>query len=283
MSFDNDLFRSLKAGLKDLTESERQTLQLLWRYPNMPLKYLPTKIKRKPSNDIWLRIGTLGRKKLWPLMPAHIKRAIPRVRRRGGREPFYSGLLVQLDRVVDKNRHIWTVFNLRSEAVRALQEHKVIRNQPYPPVAEFKLVDDEEVRSGLSTPAETKRINQSIIARRGQADFRRELLSVYEGRCVVTGCSETRILEAAHIVGFRSKGRYEAKNGLLLRADWHTLYDLGLWAIHPKEHRIELAPSVIDETLKRYEGKPIRPPRQSQHRPDRRGLDTHYRRFLKNL
>ena len=255
MSFDKDLFRSLKVGLKDLTEPERRALQLIWRYPNMPLKYLPTKMNRKPSNDIWLKVGTLGRKKLWPLMPARIKRTIPQVRRRSGWEPFYSGLLMELDQVADKDRHTWAAFKLRSEAVRALQDHKVIRTQPYPAVAEFKSVDDQKAPLGLNAPAETKRINRAIIARRGQPDFRKELLSIYEGQCVVTGCSETRILEAAHIVGFRSKGRYEAKNGLLLRADWHTLYDLGLWAIHPKEHRIELAPSVIDKTLKLYESR----------------------------
>jgi predicted restriction endonuclease len=67
-------------------------------------------------------------------------------------------------------------------------------------------------------------------------------------------------LEAAHIIGFRKKGRYEASNGLLLRADWHTLFDLGLWAINPKGFRVELSANITDKEYRKFHGRGIRIP-----------------------
>ena len=283
MPFNSRLYKSLKARLVNLSASEREVLQLLWQYPNFPLKYLPTKADRKPSNEIWLKVGSLGRRKLWPHMPSDIKRSVPKLRRKNGTKPFYSGLLVEMYYVLDSRCQRWAVFGLLDEAVRALQELNVIGRKPHPPLAQYKPIEDDEVPAGFSTAAETKRVNQLIIARRGQPNFRKELLSVYEGKCAVTGCDETRVLEAAHIIGFRSRGRYEAKNGLLLRADWHTLYDLGLWAIHPKRNRVVLSPTIIDRHLRSFENKPLRLPRDPQHAPDRQALERRYGRFLKCL
>jgi hypothetical protein len=57
---------------------------------------------------------------------------------------------------------------------------------------------------------------------------------------------------------------------------------LGLWAIHPKQHRIEIAPSVLDQSIKRYEGRFIRPPVSPEDGPDRRAIERRYRLFLKS-
>ena len=46
---------------------------------------------------------------------------------------------------------------------------------------------------------------------------------------------------------FSEGGDDERQNGLLLRADIHTLFDLDLLGIEPEQLRIELHPSVADE------------------------------------
>src|SRR5439155_4005194 len=130
---------------------------------------------------------------------------------------FYSGLLVKLSFVRSPERQTLAVFELRDEAVRALQELKIIGVKRRASASEYTkldLIDDEYVPTGLSQPAERAKINRLIIERRGQLRFRQELISAYEGRCAVTRCSERNVLEAAHILGFRSRGRYEARNGL---------------------------------------------------------------------
>ena len=69
---------------------------------------------------------------------------------------------------------------------------------------------------------------RAIRSRRGQPEFRAALMMAYGGKCCISGCDVSSVLEAAHIVPHASGGTYEISNGLLLRADLHTLYDLGL-------------------------------------------------------
>ncbi|WP_050937235.1 HNH endonuclease [Vibrio harveyi] len=83
-----------------------------------------------------------------------------------------------------------------------------------------KIVDEKTIRS--------------IKSRRGQSEFRRNLLAKFHGRCCVSGCTITSVLEAAHIVPHSDITNYDPDNGLLLRADIHTLFDLGLIEISDK-------------------------------------------------
>jgi hypothetical protein len=88
---------------------------------------------------------------------------------------------------------------------------------------------------------------QQIKKRRGQQSFRNALRKRYGGRCVVTGCTVLDVLEAAHIHPYRGDNDNDPQNGLLLRADIHTLFDLNLLGIHPKSLRIELHPTISDD------------------------------------
>lgn len=72
-----------------------------------------------------------------------------------------------------------------------------------------------------------------VRLRQGQPKFRRDLIKAYGGRCAITGCAFLPLLEAAHIHPYMGKETNHVTNGLLLRADVHTLFDLGLMAIKP--------------------------------------------------
>ena len=54
-------------------------------------------------------------------------------------------------------------------------------------------------------------------------------------------------LEAAHINPYRGESDNHPDNGLLLRADIHTLFDLNLLGIEPDHFRVELHPSLAKE------------------------------------
>lgn len=65
--------------------------------------------------------------------------------------------------------------------------------------------------------------------RKGQEVFRKLLLKRWEKNgCHVTRERSAQALEAAHIVDATKGGKPSLENGLLLRADIHTLYDKGL-------------------------------------------------------
>lgn len=118
--------------------------------------------------------------------------------------------------------------------------------------------DEEQSVPYQPTDEDTReRSFRQIRQRRGQAGFRRALLARYEGRCVVSGCALTDVLEAAHINPFRGDNDHHPDNGLLLRADLHTLFDLDLMGINPQTLEVSFHPRVASEGYSQYEGQRI--------------------------
>lgn len=122
----------------------------------------------------------------------------------------------------------------------------------------------------------------AIKARRGQADFRARLMTAYGRRCCVSGCRVEALLEAAHIRPHAEAPNYDTRNGLLLRADLHTLYDLHLLGVD-EYGNVLLAPEVTDPYYKELVSKVrrITPPDRGEDRPsedDRRVRMTLLRR-----
>lgn len=115
---------------------------------------------------------------------------------------------------------------------------------------------------------------RAILERRGQPDFRQRLLAAYGGRCVITGCDVTEALEAAHIVPHSVDGTYATSNGLLLRSDIHTLFDLHLLTICPDKNTVQLNPS-LQSAYGQFEGIQILVPNSQADRPDSAGLARH--------
>jgi len=110
--------------------------------------------------------------------------------------------------------------------------------------AERTPINDEDSR---------RRVMQSIVRRRGQGRFRSDVLRAYGGRCAVTGCDVEAILEAAHIVPYRNEATNQVANGILMRSDIHTLFDLGKLRV-TLDFRIELAADLFGSEYWRYHG-----------------------------
>ena len=70
-------------------------------------------------------------------------------------------------------------------------------------------------------------------ARLGQGSFRTLVIDAYQRQCAVTGEHTPPALEAAHIVPYADHGPHHINNGLLLRSDFHKLFDAGLITIEP--------------------------------------------------
>ena len=117
---------------------------------------------------------------------------------------------------------------------------------------------------------------QAIKIRRGQRKFRDSLLAAYSKSCAISGCEIVEILEAAHIRPHANKPNFNVSNGLLLRADLHTLFDLGLLAIDA-QLRVRLAPVLLSSEYKNLERKELRHPLSKM--PDKEALEERYRDF----
>ena len=100
---------------------------------------------------------------------------------------------------------------------------------------------------------------RAIKTRRGQPEFRQALMSAYRGECCVTGCRVEEVLEAAHIVPHSSETDYSVANGLLLRADVHTLFDLRLVTID-ESYRISISSALLGSEYGAFDGRRIKLP-----------------------
>jgi hypothetical protein len=101
--------------------------------------------------------------------------------------------------------------------------------------------EDAYVPSNLDERDVTER---QIRARRGQTAFRQALRMRFGDICLVTRCSLPDLLEAAHISPYRGAKDHHPSNGLLLRADIHTLFDLDLLGIDPETLQVHLHPRI---------------------------------------
>ncbi|AYB30978.1 HNH endonuclease [Chryseolinea soli] len=106
----------------------------------------------------------------------------------------------------------------------------------------------------LSNVDERAIINSQIKARRGQRAFRMKLMTRYGERCMVTGCKIKDILEAAHISPYRGVKDNNIHNGLILRSDVHTLFDLDLIGIEPDRLEVKIADTLKGSSYDKYDG-----------------------------
>ncbi len=123
---------------------------------------------------------------------------------------------------------------------------------------------------------------RAVAQRRGQTLFRARLLDAYGSHCAITGCSAVEVLEAALVLPYRGDYTDRIDNGLLLRADLHTLFDYGLlWVT--EEQTIALAPSLLQTEYVQLEGVPLRLPQLAANRPNPAHLKEHADRCLARL
>lgn len=96
-----------------------------------------------------------------------------------------------------------------------------------------------EERASYGPPALVK-------PRRGQGAFRALVTNAYSRRCAITGESTLPVLEAAHIKPFAEEGFNNTFNGLLLRSDFHKLFDAGLVTVTP-EHLVLVSGHIKEQ------------------------------------
>lgn len=150
----------------------------------------------------------------------------------------------------------------------------------------------EQVRQALMTlaPPDAKGVAEAsapaygkpmlVAPRLGQGAFRVMVTDAYERRCVITGERTLPVLEAAHIKPYSLVGRHDVSNGLLLRSDLHTLFDLGYLTVTPTDLRVQISRRIHDEYENGREyytldGRQIRPPQASYPPPSQEMLDWH--------
>lgn len=125
---------------------------------------------------------------------------------------------------------------------------------------------------------ERSKIYKSIIQRRGQKKFRDAVREMYGDKCVITGCEILDILEAAHINPYKGEKDNHVTNGLLLRADIHTLFDLDLIGIEPNQLKVHLSESIKKDGYEILQNKTLLTLLKG---PNKEALKKRWEQFLK--
>lgn len=128
--------------------------------------------------------------------------------------------------------------DLRGELEKLREQYNPKPKEEGDTTSGWKTGSDNRVTGNSSVGKEI--IIKAIKARQGQPEFRSKLLTVFNHRCLVTGCAVEDALEAAHINPYSTSQDHDPANGLILRADVHTLFDLGLLAIDTKQRKVIL-------------------------------------------
>ncbi len=116
--------------------------------------------------------------------------------------------------------------------------------------------------------------------RRLQTRFRYTLLQVYESTCCISKCSIPQTLEAAHIVPSSIPKSFDPRNGLLLRADLHRLFDKNMLGIDPHSRMVRLKGVLANsKEYGQFAGVRIREPKQKNYRPIDEALQRRWRHF----
>jgi hypothetical protein len=158
----------------------------------------------------------------------------------------------------------------RETPARSVSGADAVRASNY--VATVNDVDD--VFDPSSIEDEREKILGQIRRRRGQPAFRRALLRIYGGQCAISDCSIESLLEAAHIHPYRGPDTNSVQNGLLLRADIHTLFDCGLITLSA-DLEVALSPRLANSEYAVFAGRRLRLPRARNERPSEFSLAWH--------
>ncbi|HOA58141.1 MAG: HNH endonuclease [Actinomycetales bacterium] len=126
----------------------------------------------------------------------------------------------------------------------------------------------------VSEARAVKFAQREVLQRLGQAEFRARVLKAYGGTCAITGTTEEGVLQAAHILPIGNGGRHTVANSLLLRADVHNLFDLGLLTITPGM-KVAVDPTVTDGIYRGLVGRPVSVPRAVNRQELKKALTEH--------
>lgn len=121
---------------------------------------------------------------------------------------------------------------------------------------------------------------QIIKPRIGQGAFKVLITEAYQRRCAITGEKTLPVLEAAHIKPYSLDGPHSINNGLLLRRDFHTLFDRGYITVNRSltvevSHRIKEDFGNGKDYYAHHGSRLIILPHRKDHIPDPKYLEWH--------
>ena len=139
----------------------------------------------------------------------------------------------------------------------------------------FKTEDEPDTEFDPYSKNENRKKALNDI-RPGQAKFRFYVVKRYGAKCAVCGVTLKEVLEAAHIVSKSEGGRDDSRNGLILCANHHRMFDSNLFAIDTHYKRDYWKGYNKDNLMIKVENLS-----RLADKPDKRAIIERYKMFKK--
>ena len=139
----------------------------------------------------------------------------------------------------------------------------------------------------VEDPLERQYVFRETRVRIHQARFRARVVPAYGDRCAICRLRESRLLDAAHIIGDRDEqGDPAISNGLSLCSIHHRAYDQNLVGI-TADYEVRVSGQLLDEddgpmldVLKAFHEQAIVVPQRRGWQPDRARLGARFDQFV---
>jgi putative restriction endonuclease len=146
---------------------------------------------------------------------------------------------------------------------------------------------DEPEPTRIADPIERRYAIRETHVRVHQRRFRGRVLPAYRDQCAICRLKETRLLDAAHILGdLEEHGDAIVSNGVSLCSIHHRAFDHDLVGIDA-DYTVRVSRRLLDdddgpmlELLKGFHEAPLHVPRAAPLRPDRERLAERFERFV---
>ena len=125
-----------------------------------------------------------------------------------------------------------------------------------------------------------KKVSRSVAVRNHK--FRKELFKIHGIQCMISNCKVKSLIQGAHIHEYRDDKDDHETNGLLLRMDFHRLYDMNLLSINPFTYQVVICESVLknDPEYVKYNGVTLK--FNTDCSPDHDALVDRWNQYQKN-
>ena len=154
--------------------------------------------------------------------------------------------------------------------------NEISKHKYYPQLDKINFENDyQQVGFSFSSISadEEYQFNQESETR-GQSEFRQNLFRYYNSQGVITREHNAELLDAVHIHPHIIKNRQHPKNGILLRSDFHKLFDEGLITITP-EYQVLVSAQLESDYYQQYHEQDIYLPDDNIFYPDHKVLEFH--------
>ncbi|MFJ7510023.1 HNH endonuclease [Peribacillus simplex] len=208
-----------------------------------------------------------------------------------------SGKIALAKNIYEEKGYLAEDLALEKISKRFNIKKQTIKGKEYPAHSLKQFTNADIIYDIYNLEFQTKRIDPFILVgesskdteettevrrRVRQAKFSDDIYFNYFEKCAITNESIKAVLESAHIESYTNEQSHHPQNGILLRIDFHRLFDNGLITIN-ENYELLVSDKVESDYYQSFNKRIIRLPRNKDCHPSQIALQHHRETYKENF